>query len=141
MSPLDHESDDRIPQRETEPAARPTDEWRRPLLLAALGLVLMIGGYKATTYVPLTPRQIEQERQFGELRDLAARQQEEPMPDGSLSERLHQVAPPWRSPPYQVPGRLALWGGLFLFITAGLLMYRHSPAPKNEPAEETPEHD
>jgi hypothetical protein len=109
--------------------------------LAALGLVLMIGGYKATTYVPLTPRQVEQERQLGELRDLAARQKEETTPDGSLSERLHQVEPPWKSPPYQIPGRLALWGGLFLFITAGLLMYRHTPALKNRSVEEVPERD
>ena len=138
MSPLDHESDERPLPEETEPAAHSTDEWRRPLLLAALGLVLMIGGYKASTYVPLTPRQAEQERQFGELRDLAARQQADQSPDGSLSDRLNQVTPPWRSPSYQMPGRLALWGGLFLFITAGLLMYRHTPAPKSEETEETP---
>jgi hypothetical protein len=141
MSPLDHESDERPLLGETEPAAPSTDEWRRPLLLAALGLVLMIGGYKASTYVPLTPRQVEQERQFGELRDLAARQPADQTADGSLSERLHQVTPPWRSPPYQIPGRLALWGGLFLVITAGLLMYRHTPAPKNASAEDTPERD
>jgi hypothetical protein len=138
MSPLDHESDERTLPGETEPAAPSTDEWRRPLLLAALGLVLMIGGYKASTYVPLTPRQVEQERQFGELRDLAVRQAADQSPDASLSERLNQVSPPWRSPPYQIPGRLALWGGLFLFITAGLLMYRHRPAPKSEETEETP---
>jgi hypothetical protein len=141
MSSHDYESEDRSSPREAESSVRHSDEWRRPLLLAALGLVLMIGGYKATTYVPLTPRQVEQERQLDELRDLAARQKTDSSSDGSLSERLHQVAPPWRSPPYQIPGRLALWGGLFLFVTAGLLMYRHAPAPKNEPVEETPEHD
>jgi hypothetical protein len=130
MSSLDYDSDDR--STGGEPESRPVDGWRRPLLLAALGLVLMIGGYKATTYVPLTPRQTEQERQLNELRDLADRQQG----DRSLSERLNQVTPPWRAPPYLIPGRLALWGGLFLLVAAGLLMYRHAPAPKKDSAEE-----
>jgi hypothetical protein len=136
MFPLDHESQ---PEAHPEQPVRSADDWRKPLLLAGIGLLLMIGGYKATTYVPLTPRQVEQDRQLSELRDRAAQQQPETSANRSLSERLNQIAPPGRTPPYLIPGRLALWGGLFLLIAAGLLMYRPAPAPKNEPAEETPE--
>jgi hypothetical protein len=114
---------------ETRPV--PPGAGNRPLLLAGLGLTLMLGGYAAMNYVPLTSRQAEQERQLAELRDLAAKPKAGPT-DAALSERLNQVAPPWRTPPYQIPGRLAVYGGLFLFVAAGVLMYRRPPAPKSE---------
>ena len=47
-------------------------QWNRPLLMAALGLALMLGGYMATSYVPATPRQSEQERRLAEFRQRAA---------------------------------------------------------------------
>lgn len=104
----------------------PSSPWRKPLLLAGIGLALMIVGYKAMDYVPSqppTPRQAEQEKRHADLRKMAAQHEEQ----HSLAERLDQIAPPWRDPPYRIPGRLALYFGLFLFLTAGVLMYRHSP--------------
>ena len=130
MPILDNEPDK--PSHETE--AAPTG-WNRPLLLAGLGLVLMLGGYAAMNYVPsrsLTPRQTEEERRLTELREMAARQHGERTDVAALEERLKQVEPPWRTPPYQIPGRLAFYGGLFLFLAAGFLMYRKSPAPKRD---------
>jgi hypothetical protein len=129
MSHFDNESDDRRPDAEGEQSAPPAEDWRRPLLLAGIGLVLMIGGYQAMNYVPprpLTPRQAEQERLHADMRKMAAESQD----DSALTDRLKDIEPPWRTPPYQIPGRLALYLGLFLFVAAGVLMYRHSPAPK-----------
>ena len=102
--------------------------WNRPLLMAAIGLVLMLGGYAATTYVPVTARQVEQERRLAELRRLAAQRRADGVED-ALPERLNQVAPPGGNPPYQMAGRLAIYGGLFLFVLAGVVMYRSSPPP------------
>lgn len=128
------EPDDRTLETEAPPAAPPS-EWRRPLLLAGIGLVLMLGGYAAMNYVPLSPQQAEQERRFDELRTLAGRSSAGGSEAESLNERLKQVAPPWRNPPYRMPGRLAIYLGLFLFIAAGFLMYRKSPAPKTDEME------
>jgi type VI protein secretion system component VasK len=106
-------------------------EWNRPLLLAGLGLVLMLGGYAATSYVPVTPRQAEQEQRLAELRQQATQRQADGVED-ALPERLNQVTPPWRNPPYQMAGRLAIYGGLVLFVMAGVLMYRSSPPPTKD---------
>jgi hypothetical protein len=130
MPIIENEPDDLSLENDTPPAS-PSSGWSRPLLLAGLGLVLMLGGYAAVNYVPLTPRQAEQERQIAELRDLAANSHADGTAVGALDERLKQVQPPWRTPPYQLPGRLAIYGGLFLFLAAGFLMYRKSP-PKRE---------
>jgi hypothetical protein len=110
----------------------------RALLMAGLGLVLMLGGYAATTYVPVTPWQAEQERRHAELRQQAAQRQAEGVED-ALPERLKQVTPPWHNPPYQMAGRLAVYAGLFLFVLAGVQMYRSSPPPtKDSPSEPRP---
>lgn len=127
MPILDNEPDK--PSHETE--AAPTG-WSRPLLLAALGLVLMLGGYAVMNYVPsrsLTPRQTEEERRLTELREMAARQHGERRDVAALEERLKQVG---RTPPYRMPGQLAIYGGLFLFLAAGFLMYRKTPVPKRD---------
>ncbi|HTV54878.1 MAG TPA: hypothetical protein VMI06_08165 [Terriglobia bacterium] len=106
-------------------------QWNRPLLMAAIGLVLMLGGYAATTYVPPTPRHAEQERRLAELRRLAAQRQSEGVED-ALPERLNQVTPPGGNPPYQMAGRLAIYVGLFIFVLAGVVMYRSSPPPTKD---------
>ncbi len=120
---------------EREKAAREEEELlaaprsgNRPLLLAAFGLALMVGGYLATNYVPVSQRQAEMQR-IRELQVLAKQRKDAGIDDG-LSERLDQAAPPWREPPYQMVGRLAIYFGLFLFVLAGVLMYRSSPPPK-----------
>lgn len=134
MPIIENEPDDLSLENETPPASPPSG-WSRPLLLAGLGLALMLGGYAALNYVPLTLRQAAQERQLAELRDLAAKSHAEGTAVGALDERLKRVEPPWRTPPYQLPGRLAIYGGLFLFLAAGFLMYRKSPSPRREPEE------
>jgi hypothetical protein len=132
MPIIDNEPDDRSIEAET--SSVPTGgSWNRPLLLAGLGLALMLGGYAALNYVPptpLTPRQEEQERQLAELRELAAKRHADGTAVDALDERL-KPEPPWRTPPYQIPGRLAIYGGLFLFVAAGFLMYRKSPPKKD----------
>ena len=75
------------------------------------------------------PRQVEVERRMQELRTLAQQRKDAGVDDG-LPERLDQAAPPNREPPYQMAGRLAIYFGLFLFVLAGVLMYRSSPPSK-----------
>jgi hypothetical protein len=120
-------------ENERDEAARKEEELlstpgssNRPWLLAAIGLVLMLGGYAATTYVPLTAQQAEAER------NLLSQQHKETGVDDGLPERSKQATPPWREPPYQMAGRLAIYFGLFLFGLAGVLMYRSSPPPKKD---------
>lgn len=139
MAILDNEPDDLSLEHDERPRTAPPSSWRRPLQLAGLGLVLMLGGYAAMNYVPptsVTPQQAKQERIQTELRELAAKRQASGIAEDSLSDHLEQIKPPWRMPPSQIPGRLALYGGLFLFVAAGVLMYRHSPASKHESADE-----
>lgn len=132
MATFNNEQDEET--REEDELRSAPSQWNRPLLLAALGLALMLGGYAATTYTPWTLRQTEQERRLAELRQLAAQRQADGM-DDALSERLNRVAPPSRNPPYLLAGRLAIYGGLFLFVMAGVLMYRSSP-PSRKDADE-----
>ncbi|HTU20142.1 MAG TPA: hypothetical protein VMG10_18905 [Gemmataceae bacterium] len=129
MATFDNEHDDAaLDEEELRSSPR---QWNRPLLMAALGLVLMLGGYAATSYVPATPRYVEQERRLAELRRLAAQRRADGVED-ALPERLKQVAPPGGSPSYQRAGRLAIYGGLFLFVMAGVVMYRSSPPPTKD---------
>jgi hypothetical protein len=123
---------------EHEDAAREEEEflsapgsWNRPLLLAALGLALMLGGYAATNYVPASAHQADAARRLEELRLLAQQRKEAGVDDG-LPERLKQAAPPLRDPPYQMAGRLAIYGGLFLFVLAAVIMYRSPESSKKE---------
>ncbi len=139
MAIFDNEPDDVSLEHDEQPRTTTPSGWQRPLHMAGLGLVLMLGGYAAMNYVPatpVTPRQAEQERMQTELRDLAAKRQASGVAEDSLSDRLEQIKPPWRMPPYQIPGRLAFYGGLFLFVAAGVLMYRRPPAPKHASAED-----
>jgi hypothetical protein len=126
MATFEDEHDEATLDEEESPSS--SGQWNRPLLMAAFGLVFMLGGYAATTYVPVTARQVEQERRLAELRRLAAQRQADGVED-ALPERLNQVSPPGSNPPYQMAGRLAIYGGLFLFVLAGVIMYRSSPPP------------
>jgi hypothetical protein len=116
---------------------RPAREGRSPWLLGAVGLVLMLVGYQAMNYVPLTPRQAEQEQALNQLREMAGKGQADNPTARPLADRLQEIAPPpWRRAPYEIPGRLAVFGGLCLFIAAGVLMYRQKPPRVEQPAEE-----
>jgi len=133
MARIENEFDE-LPAEQQSARTTPPSSWDRPLMLAGLGLALMLGGYAAMNYVPsaeLTPRQAAQERQVSELRELANKQ-ESSGTTVEFSDRLNRITPPWRTPPYQIPGRLAVFGGLFLFAAAGVLMYRHAPAKHPE---------
>ena len=125
MARFDYE---REAAREEEELLSTPGSGSRPLLLAALGLVLMLGGYAATTYNPRSEQQAETARRLQELTSLAQERKAAGVDDG-LPERLQQAAPPWREPPYQMAGRLAIYGGLFLFVLAAVQMYRSSPPP------------
>lgn len=126
MTTFNDERDEAM--REEEELLSAPRQKNQPLLMAGLGLALMLGGYAATNYVPATARQAETARRLQELRLLAEQRKEAGVDDG-LPERLNGAAPSWREPPYQLAGRLAIYGGLFLFVLAGVMMYRSSPPP------------
>jgi len=92
--------------------------YRRPILLGLLGLGLMVGGWKLSTWVP-------PERRLAEVRRLA---------DPDLRDKLDEYVRRVRgAPPYELPGRLVLFAGLILFVVAGVRMYRQKPP---EPVDE-----
>ena len=113
-----------------EKAPVPSDPWwRRPIWLGALGLLLMVGGWKLSTLSSLTPREVDQQRLLSEVRGMAE--------DQDLRARLDAMERhARREPPYQTPGRLAFFAGLALVVTAGVLMVRQ---PAARPTEETAE--
>ena len=117
---------------------------RRPAawVVGLAGLAMMVGGWKLTTYVPAAPeRSAKRERQQQEQLEQVRRMADEAARRGDpgaaqLAEKLHQFTPPVPTPPYKVQGQLVLWGGLVLFVVAGVLMYRHKPAPGPAEGEE-----
>ena len=119
--------------KETSGASRPA-----PWVVGLLGLAVMIGGWKLMTYVPAAPQrsarherqQQEQLQRLREMADRAARRGDAGAEQ--LAEKLHNFSPPVPTPPYKMQGQLVFYGGLALFILAGVLMYRHKPAPEAE---------
>jgi hypothetical protein len=110
------------------PLPSPTPWWRRPIGIGLLGLVLMVGGWKLSTWEgPLTPRQQQNAERLSELRRMA---------DGELRGKLDGYAEHARGlAPYEVPGRLVIFLGLVLFVVAGVRMYR-TPAHREAVEEE-----
>jgi hypothetical protein len=97
---------------------------RAPWLLGLIGLILMLGGYQLLNYAP-PPRDTEQARLWEKMQQLGEQ-------DPTLGERLRQVGRPYRA-----AGTIAVYGGLLLFIAAGIKMYHHRPPPaENEGPEE-----
>jgi hypothetical protein len=119
---------------------------RRPSawVVGLAGLALMVGGWKLMTYAPApaprTKREVEAERQLESIRgavEKAEREGSDPS-KGRLGEAVRELDRKRHTPvpPYKVQGQLVFWGGLALFIVAGVLMYRHKPAearPEEEP--------
>ncbi len=101
-------------------------------MLGLIGLGLMLAGYQLSNYAP-PPRDIEQQRKLEELRNQAAN-------DPELSERLQRFGGSGDRP-YRAVGTIAIYGGLLLFIAAGIQMYHHRPpresAENQGPEEET----
>jgi hypothetical protein len=100
--------------------------WKNPIYLGLLGLALMIAGWQLSQSLPpSSPRRVEQQAQLAELRRMAD--------DPALAERLDRLATIHRGqPPLEWPGRLLFFGGLLLFIGAGISM-ACSNAPNSEP--------
>jgi hypothetical protein len=83
----------------------------------------MLGGWKLSTHVTLSPRQAEQAGKLAEVRDLAP---------ADLRDRLDRLADNVQpAPPFRWAGRLVFLVGAALFLTAAVLMFR-------KPAEEAP---
>jgi hypothetical protein len=102
-----------------------TPWYHNPLGLGLLALALMVGGWKLSTYVALTPRQADQAGRLAEIRSLAR---------DELRDRLDEVARHVEpSPPFRWAGRLLFLTGAALFVLAGILMFR-KPAAQTDPA-------
>jgi hypothetical protein len=113
---------------------------RRPAawVVGLIGLAMMVGGWKLMTYVPEAPhksarREQRQRERLEELRAMAdeARRRGEPGAD-RMADALHKFTPPVPTPQYKPQGQIVFYGGLVLFVVAGVLMYRHKPAPRPE---------
>ncbi len=117
--------------REGAAAEEPTptpDGPRQPWVLGVIGLALMLVGYQLLNYAP--PR-----RDTEQVRLLKEKAAEDPALF-DLSERLGQIEVP-STRPYKAAGTIALYGGLLLFLAAGIKMYHHQPPPaKDEGPEE-----
>jgi hypothetical protein len=101
-------------------APPPRAWWAGPIGTGLIGLALMVGGWKLSTYLPLTVREQRQEEAVEEIRRLAR--------DEELRAKLDSYARGARGqPPYQLPGRLVFFAGLVLFVAAGVRMYRAPP--------------
>jgi hypothetical protein len=99
--------------------------YQQPIGLGLLGLMLMIGGWKLASFLPLSPREQEQADKLAELRGMSS--------DSELARKLDRLADHVRrEPPYRFPGRLVLLLGLALFLVAGARMYRSKPSAEQE---------
>jgi hypothetical protein len=112
--------------------------WQSAIGMGLLGLALMVGGWKLSTWIPVaTPHEREQAEKLADVRGMANERE--------LRQRLDEIARDvqQRTPPYQLPGRLAILVGLVLFVAAGVRMYHTQvpiePAPQLQEAE-TSEH-
>ena len=116
----------------TMPLRRPTPLWQFPISLAVFGLLLMVGGWSLSTWrPPMSDRAIDQESRFNQVRDMSE--------DPKLTRRLDQIAGQAQPmPPFEMPGRLIIFGGIALFAVGVVRMYQ---APKGPPRDEMPEPD
>jgi hypothetical protein len=107
-----------------------TGQGRPPWLLGVIAVALMVGGYQLLNYAP-PRRDTEQVRLLEDLKSKAA-------DDPVLSERLREIEVP-STRPYRAAGTIAIYGGLLLFIAAGIKMYHHRPPPAENDGPEDPE--
>ena len=103
------------------PLRRPTPLWQFPISLAILGLLLMVGGWAFSIWRPPMDDRVNQ------LRDMSD--------DPELTRRLDRIRP---MPPFELPGRLIIFGGAALFVVGVVRMYQ---APQGPPRDEMPEPD
>src|SRR5262245_27961795 len=117
------EAEEQAPVDEvTSPPASVVPWYERAWVIGLIGLALMVGGWKLSTYVPEGADVPEKVREL-----------EQQTEDEALRQRLRQF---YGKPPYQVPGRLIFVAGLLGFLYAGVRMAggRDSPPPRERPA-------
>ena len=108
------------------PLRRQTPLWQFPISLSICGLLLMVGGWTLSTWRPSMA-----DREIDRIRDMSD--------DPELTHRIDRIASHVRPmPPFELPGRLILFGGIALFAVGVVRMYQ---APKGPPRDETPEPD
>jgi hypothetical protein len=106
----------------------PSTPWyHKPIWLGLVALALMLGGWKLSTHVSLTPHQADQADKFAEVRAMAKGQFRE-----ELDRMAGNVQP---TPPFRWAGRLVFMAGAGLFVVAAVLMFR-KPAAQAAPADE-----
>jgi hypothetical protein len=118
----------------SENESRPglTAWWQRPIGIGLLGLALMVGGWKVSTWVPMSGREQEQAEKLDKLRDMQG--------DAEWKAKVDTYARSvQRQPPYEMPGRLSVFAGLVLFIVAGVRMYWAAPMQQAAVREDEPE--
>ncbi len=114
---------------ESQPLPAPPPWWRRPIGMGLVGLALMVGGWKLSTFVPMTLHEREQAEKLAEVRRMSE--------DEQHKRRLDEIARNLQQPPYEIAGRLTVLVGLVLFIAAGVRMYQ-TPAQHPEGEIATP---
>ena len=107
---------------------RQTPLWQYPVTIAIFGLLVMVGGWVLSTWrPPMGERARDQESQLGQIRAMSE--------DEELTRRLDRIRP---MPPFELPGRLILFGGIAVFAVGVVRMYQ---APKGPERDEMPEPD
>jgi hypothetical protein len=116
---MEEEAEGRVPASEMYAPLPSRPLWRHPIVMGLVGIALLVGGWKLSSYVP--------EVQRGGLLEGLKRQAEEQEDEGTqgLADRLHR----WptrghREPPFRLAGQLVLLAGLVLFVAAGMRMWR-----------------
>jgi hypothetical protein len=120
---------------ETNPLPAATPWWRQPIGMGLLGLALMIGGWKLSTWTPAPPTAHEQ-AQADKLAELKRMQG-----DTQWKARVEDYARNVRQPPYEMAGRLIFFAGLVVFILAAVRMYQTPAAPQESESESAGEND
>lgn len=112
--------------------------WRTPFLLAALGLLLMVGGYHLMNF-PLSTPQRPQQRQMEELRRQAEKQGQTDPDKKVLADRLGSMSASSGNPRLHLLGQLSVYTGLLLFVACFLVMYRSRQHVDTTDEEDAPE--
>lgn len=98
----------------------PTQPGVSPFVVGLIALLLLIGGWKISNWVP--PREGRQGELYSDVRRMAG--------DSELGQKMDDIGRP--DPPFQLAGRLAFFLGLGLFVLTVGLMWR-TPEPVERP--------
>ena len=107
---------------------RQTPLWQYPVTMAMIGLLVMLGGWCLSTWrPPIEGHARDQESQLDRLRAMSE--------DEELTRKIDRIRP---MPPFEMPGRLIIFGGIAVFAVGVVRMYQ---APKGPERDEMPEPD